>query len=257
MTASTLDPSSPPETLLTVPLRNVVMDPVMQSREAMQSQRVRDYENAYRNGSRLPPVRAVVEADRDLDDFEGDCGLVLIDGWHRMQALRNIGAEEVEVLVVRVPANSTAHLLRWLGGRENFNHGVALSREDKRSLFKDYVKAGLHRKPMGLKSYREIAKDMPSVSHQTIERWMREDFPAVATKMGKDEESGECVRSGPPPATEMPSLDGRETQMILEDLFVQAQASGPRQRRTFITQLRQFLERLESGGSYLQKAVQR
>ncbi len=225
----------------------------MQSRVKMQPRRVREYETAYRNGSKLPPLRVVVEEHENLDD---EPSLLLIDGWHRMQALINIGADEAEVQVSRVQANCSPYLLRWMGGRENLSHGVSLDLKDKRSLFRDYVKAGMHRKPMGFKSYRDIAKDIPSVSHQTIARWMRMDFPSVAVRMSKDEVDVEYERSGtPPPLIDMPRLDGRKTRMIFEELLQQQQASSPRQRQTLLEQARRFVERLESGESFLTESV--
>lgn len=257
MTVAELEKASSPEVLLTVPLHRVLMDETMQSRVKMQPGRVREYETAYRNGGKLPPLRVVIEEHRNLED---EPTLVLIDGWHRMQALLNSGAKEVEVLVVRVPSNCSPHLLRWMGGSENLKNGVPLDAKDKRSLFRDYVRAGMHRKPMGVKSSRDIAKDIPSCSHQSILRWMQKDFPAIYARMGRDDrDDGDTGRehSGPPPAIDMPKLDGRKTRMIFEDLIQQSQAADGRQRQKLLEQAREFVKRLESGESFLAQTVQR
>ncbi|WP_156823369.1 hypothetical protein [Woodsholea maritima] len=109
---------------------------------------------------------------------------VLIDGHHRYLALSKAGITRtlVEVLShVKTPQEA-----KLASGEANWETRLALSAKERREVFRAYVKAKRHRKgKSGLKSYREIAKELPGLKKSTLNDWMRQDFPSVAAAMRK------------------------------------------------------------------------
>jgi hypothetical protein len=77
-----------------VPLAALVMHPEYQIRGKQVSPRdsaVRAYMGAYRAGVAMPPIQVI----------EHDDAYVLVDGWHRVTALKAIGWETVEAEVIQ------------------------------------------------------------------------------------------------------------------------------------------------------------
>ena len=119
-------------------------------------------------------------------------------------------------------------------------------------MFRAFVKAKQHRKPNGrLKSYREIAAEIGGTkSHNTINNWMREDYPAIARAMGGADGPG----SGGPR-----DHGGRHPEAELFDSGVRgaknasAAARGilnPQMRGQLVEALRTGLHTAETAGPY-------
>jgi hypothetical protein len=71
-----------------------------------------------------------------------------------------------------------------MAASENMSHGLPLRKSELHHVFRAYVSSRQHLKKRGIKSYREMAKDLPGVSHNTIRNWMQKDFPKIAARMG-------------------------------------------------------------------------
>lgn len=170
--------------IMEIRIREIVRDPTLQVRKEMSRETIRNYETAYHNQVELPPLVVTPRPGT----FPTDSAYLLLSGFHRFEALKNIGQEKIKAKVIETPLDTSPHVLRWIGGRENLTNGLSLKKKDLRELFRAYVKAGMHREGSSLKSYRTIAKELALVTHQTLHNWMREDFPSVFKAMRKVEQ---------------------------------------------------------------------
>jgi hypothetical protein len=82
-------------------------------------------------------------------------------------------------------------------------HGLSLTRKEKREAFKAFVRARQHVTGARFRTYEEIAVACPNCGGaSTMHRWMKEDFPKVAAQIsggrldearpeaGRDEDEG-------------------------------------------------------------------
>lgn len=213
------------EALKTIALGDIELNPILQARAEMKPQTLKDYEKAYSNGAKFPPLLVA-----EITDYKGDCAYLLLDGWHRRQAMENINwGHPVEVKAVKIPIGTPMEQLIFLGGRENLSNGLPLSSKDKRALFKVYVKGKFNRTGRSYKSYREIASDLKTVTHQTLHTWMKQDFPAIAKRMSevyKGEEDAPSSASGTGHVLAvMPDLATKDLGLIALDIIEWAKAS--------------------------------
>lgn len=223
-------------------LSDIHMDAAIQSRDEMSPQQVKNYGTAYRNGAAFPPLVVTTRPG----DFPGCPSYLLLDGFHRYQAILNIGGQYVEVKVIETPIDATPHQLRWLGGRENLRNGLPLKTKDKRELFKSYIKAGQHREGRRFKSSREIASELMFCTHQTVLDWMKRFFPSVyrAMKKGGDKVNNKAEGTGNR-LVDMPDLSDREFQLFRQDLIELAKASNSDRRYAIRQQLMELLNHLQ------------
>lgn len=155
---------------LRLPIDQIARDNKFQVRNKLNEATVKRYENNYRSGREMPPVRVALVNDVPI----------LVDGWHRLKALENLGKADVEAQV----QNATRREALWMAASANLDHGLPLKASELRAVFRAYIKADRHVLPKGaLKSYREIASDLGK-PHGTIYNWMKKDFPRVAAKLG-------------------------------------------------------------------------
>lgn len=171
---------------ITINLDALVLDPSTQIRSKTFMAMAREYREAMRAGAHFPPVTV---AQVDPEDHER--GFVLIDGWHRVTATKELGRGTIDAVVAE---GATPEQYRWLAAQSNRTHGLRLDRKDRREVFRAYVQAGQHRTGRGrqIKSAREMARDLEGiVSDRRIPEWMRQDFPHIhkAMKGGGIEEN--------------------------------------------------------------------
>ena len=146
----------------------IVVDDSLQVRHRLDLGTVQKYAEAYRAGVVLPAVKVAL--------FEGTIPM-LVDGWHRLAALRKLGIGTVEVEVVAQKA--TMREIRWLAAEANTKHGLPLTRKEMENVFKAYVQAGKHWKKGRLKPWREISRELGGRSHNTIGSWFKKHFPKI------------------------------------------------------------------------------
>ncbi len=218
------------------------MDVAIQTRIEMEPQQIKTYGTAYKNGAKLPPLLVTERPGK----FPGIPSYLLLDGFHRYQALMNNGQRTVEVKIIDTPQDATPHDLRWLGSRENIKNGLPLKSKDKRATFRTYVRAAMHRKGRAVKSLREIAADLTFCTHQTVSNWMRKDFPSVYRAMQKvGEEVDNKAEGTGNRLVDMPDLSEREFRLFSLDLITKALASDNATRYALTQKIRELLSQLE------------
>ncbi len=115
----------------------------------------------------------------------------IIDGWHRATAALELGKELIEAKIITV--SGTEELL-WLASRANLLHGEKLSQKEKRTAFRNYLKAKQHRHPGPrggrangkIKSAREMAVDLGGIAHKTVLKWLRADAPMTYQQLQRE-----------------------------------------------------------------------
>lgn len=159
-----------------VSLEAFEIDHKIQPRAYLSRDAVRRYKQVYRaNSDGLPPIK--------LGRLPSG-SLVLIDGFHRVEAAKEAGLTSLRAETVE----TTMGLARWLAVDANISHGVPIPRSQKRDVFKRFVQARQNQRLDGtLMSSREIARKLPLASHATMLAWMKEDFPKIhAAMVGAD-----------------------------------------------------------------------
>ncbi len=165
--------------VLRVKLSDVVAREAWQVRAKTYEETVKTYYAIYkRDMDTLPPI-LVAEVNGTL---------LLVDGWHRLEALKLLGCETASVVLFK----ATEEEAQWRAASANLTHGLPLKARELRNVFKAYVKAKQHRRRgRGIKSYREMAADLGNrVSYNTVRNWMRSFYPAIFTQLsgaGADE----------------------------------------------------------------------
>jgi hypothetical protein len=159
-----------------ISIDQLVLDPAFQVRNKLNEQAIGKYKEAYRLDRQLDPIRVA--------DVGGM--LILVDGWHRVTALKQLGNAYVDAEIVPMSRDDAL----WAASIANAKHGVPLSKEEHVNVFRNYIATGRHIKdegPTGIthKSYREIADELPiNRSYGTIRNWMNELYPDIAKAMG-------------------------------------------------------------------------
>ena len=154
----------------TVRIADLLRDDRFQVRQRLDGGTIARYSRAMAAGSEFPPVTVAL-----VDGVP-----VLVDGWHRVEALLAIDRHVVEAEVIKATEQEAV----WMAASANMSHGLPLRRAELRHVFRAYVSSRQHLKKRGIKSYRDMAKDLPGVSHNTIRNWMQKDFPKIAARMG-------------------------------------------------------------------------
>lgn len=170
-----------PNPIVTVPVADIATRADWQVRDQINPALVRDYITHYVHGANMTPLR--------LADVGGV--LVLIDGWHRLLAQKQLGRDAVEATIEELSEADA----QWQAAMANTRNGARLTRQsEKRRVFELYIRQGRNRVGQrGLKSYRDIAKDLGGLaSKSSIENWMKKAFPKIAAKMrsGRDDSTG-------------------------------------------------------------------
>lgn len=180
---------------------------------------VNRYQRAMQAGEEFPPLVVAEVAG----------ALVLVDGFHRRDALEGLGREDAPAEIV--PCGSLKEA-RWLGFKANLRHGLPLKSKHLRPALSAYIGADMHRAHGRLKSYRGIATDLPGVSHSTIRRWIEKDFPGLFAEMGgEDGEAAGGLHDGAPVPTPEENLVEEARAHIAEArALLQGLPSAMRQR---------------------------
>lgn len=152
-----------------VHLADIVKRPGWQVRKGLSAGTVDRYAAIFKAGGDMDPV-ALAQVGKVL---------VLLDGAHRMEALRALGRDTVEATVAKM----TETQAQWAAARANLEHGQPLKKAELREVFRHYIATKQHRPGRGrAKSLRDIARDIPGLTHGTVRNWMRADFPDLYRK---------------------------------------------------------------------------
>jgi hypothetical protein len=194
-----------------------------------------EYVQKYRAGIDLPPVTVAVVNGAPT----------LIDGWHRTDALAALGREEVDAIMLGTLTEATA---RWMAYEANMGHGRKLMGDQWRGAFVAYMEAGEYRRgKLGVKSLREIARELGGRSHNTIGDWMREDYPHLAGRWFGSEEVSKVKRGDKRVSADFATA----TRNALEQAGAAFHGvTDPRERGRLIETARAVVKRMEEGGPW-------
>lgn len=199
MPTSTVEKALPKPTK--VALKEVAIVASIQPRERMSRDTVQKYTRLYRfSPGQLPPIT--------LGRLAGRRKLVLIDGFHRIEAAREANLTH---LLAYVYDTDEAGAM-WLAASENTKHGLPLKGRERRKVFQRFVNAGLNRRDDGtLMSTRVLSETLGLGSHATMMNWMKQDFPRIAAEMR---------RRDPDEIDEAPEADqARQEDQLLQNVY--------------------------------------
>ncbi|RAI44798.1 ParB N-terminal domain-containing protein [Rhodoplanes roseus] len=220
-----------------VEVDDIVVRPEWQVRDRFDQRLCWDYVTAYANGAAMPPIQ--------LARVNG--ALILMDGAHRLAAQQHMKREAVEAVVTDLSEDEA----RWQAALANTRNGARLRQSEKRTVFDVYMAQGRYRKGRGVKSYREIAREMGGLaSKSAIEKWMKKDHPKIAKRMA----SARDFTAGPDAPAERPptpyervvgSIEGVARQAVAE-----ARALCPTARLALAARLRKAAQALTEAGPW-------
>ena len=154
-----------------IPIRDIIIRPeVFQVRlDELRKDVVRDYMSAYQRGDNMPPVRVA--------DLKGV--YYLIDGFHRMEALKWLHRDRVNAEIIPVKNEKEA---RWLAVKCNSVHGLRLTGKDRAKAFDIFIKAKGHLvdgKSGCFKPIRQMARDFGLWSNVTTGNYLKKHYPSI------------------------------------------------------------------------------
>lgn len=114
----------------TVPVEDIILDERLQARAEIHTEAVTEYAEAYRTGAKLPP----------LDVYRVSGKLYLVDGFHRIAAVRVAGQTFARV---RVVGDGTIDDAVWHATAVNATHGLRRSNADKRRAVLLALRSGI------------------------------------------------------------------------------------------------------------------
>jgi hypothetical protein len=159
-----------------VALDRIITNDDLQIRYRFSEPTAERYRKAMDAGTVFPPLLVAAVGQSE--------GLLLIDGFHRLDAMRRMFSppSDIEVEIVGVRTMEDA---RWLAAKANLKHGLPLKPKELREVFRAYVRANqyLDARTRRLQSYREMATIL-GCGRSTLHRWMEKDFPRVFRQMG-------------------------------------------------------------------------
>jgi hypothetical protein len=235
---------SSPSSFQRIQIDQLVLDREFQVRNNLNKGAIGRYKEAYRFGHVLAPVRVA-----DVDGM-----LILIDGWHRVTALRELGELYVDAEIEPMSRDEAL----WAASTANANHGVPLSRAEHLNVFKNYIATGRHIKGKGgftgtrYKSYRDMAGELPiNRSHGTIRNWMNEHYPEIAKAIGGTGTASDA------PYDFRASKDDKKRQQphnvarLANELFTHFQSVGDAEERgLIIVEVRDLLARMQGSSGW-------
>jgi len=222
-------------------LTAIVQDPNLQARNMLDKSTVEQYAAAYQAEAAMPPVRVAM-----VDGLH-----MLVDGWHRVAALRSLNCTSVQAEVTESKASEA--LLAAMTA--NLKHGLPLKPRERnnaiRKALSAYISARKHL--MGkkhLKPLREIADDLGNhVSHSTIRNWLWKDHRKIAVRYGDGKPYENNGGSRPFKLSVLtPELVCRgsiDNVLAAYQGVIDSEAKGK-----LIGLMRETLERMEKGGNW-------
>jgi hypothetical protein len=219
----------------TIKIADIAIRDDWQVRGKLDNAAVSRYKNIYKNGGTMPPIRIALVAGT----------LRLVDGWHRLEALRLLGHDEVLADIVEMTLSDA----RWAAASANLTHGLPLKSKEVRNVFNAYITSRQHYKANGrTKSYRDIAADLNGVvTYRTLNRWMEEDHPKIAKEMSSRHGGADKAHyhdGGPPKVDCITPLQAALES--LDNAIAEARAMSPEERRELLDYARRLLGRLET-----------
>lgn len=225
--------TTPEANTQTIRLASLVINDAFQIRLKPDKATVERYRQCYKAEVPMPPIKVALV----------DGAPVLVDGFHRVEAMRRVGIISTEALV----AEATRTEARWMAAEANLAHGLPLKPSEVRRVFKAYVRARKHYAGKGkLKSYRTIAQDIGR-HFTTIRAWMLEDFPKIA-----EQYSGEQPGHAEGGLKEKQKASFREitTARLVEAVAASRGILSPQERAEVIREFQEATKAVAEGGPW-------
>lgn len=227
-----------------IKLEDVVVDPRLQSRVGLSDKTIEEYAELYDEGVKFPPV-TVMAIDNQF---------LLIDGFHRVEALKKLGDYEVEAVVVEGSSFDDALMASWAANKA---HGLTRTNADKRHVAMQILSYA----PAANWSDRQIAKHI-GTSHVFV--WqVRQDMkkPEAEVKdTPKKEKKLETVVEAPlvdekPEENEMIQTLVEENDRLRESIALGTMSEEDREAgKTMIEDLRAEIKLLQVELSAVKKS---
>lgn len=167
-----------------VPIKDIVLRDDWQVRGKLLSWLVAKYAVVMASGTEMPPLT--------LARING--ALVLVDGWHRLAAAKQLRRTDVVATIEDMNEKEA----EWAAALANTTHGQPLRREERFKVFQRYMDEKRYLvSPRGqrVKTTTEMVKDLNGLySRSGVHKLIRDNYPNVASRMSRG--SGE--RRGPP-----------------------------------------------------------
>ncbi len=157
-------------------LSELVFDRSLQPRERLSQRNVARLSERIEAHTELDPIRVADVAGR----------LLVIDGWHRAEALRRCSGElsdeliDIDCLIAPMTLEEAARAAL----DANEKHGEPLKKADNKRRFLVFMAGKGHLQGARYRSYRDIGARL-QIPFKTVERWMKSHFPKVASAMSK------------------------------------------------------------------------
>lgn len=204
----------------TVPVEDVILDERCQARATIDPDTIREYAEAYKAKTKLPPV----------DVFRVAGKLYLVDGFHRFAALRSAGDTFARV---RVVGDGSLDEAVWHATSVNATHGLKRTNADKRRAVTIALRSAIGCE----QSSRTIAEHV-GVDHKTVERVRAEiedvgNFPTSpktrTDKLGRQQPAKRPRRDVGKSATSEPQSSAPEIDSVddVPDPLLYPHEKGP------------------------------
>ena len=224
-------PWQQPEGSLPVDVERITRDAALQVRSGVDHATARKYASEMKAGAKFPPVE-LAEAE--------DGTLLLIEGWHRMEAAHVINGQKTVEAITR--AMSRQEAMGW-ARMTNLTHGKPLADGDRRRALALYIKGRKHRTAKGLKTYREIEGEL-FIKRTTLHRWMAKDHPKIAREMARDQPESSNA-DAPPMHDPEPETVRRIEQTLRDALALYGNLRTPNMRGRAEVACKELLEEMQ------------
>jgi ParB-like nuclease domain len=214
--ALTADPS-----VTRLQIAQIKIDRTLHARDNYSETTIDDYVGLDALGVVLPPITIIwIETENQY---------VLIDGHHRLEARKQVGDTEIDVIVVK--GNRTDAIK--LAATSNISHGLPRTHADKRKAIKMLLEDGV----LASFSNRRIA-EMLQVHHETVGtvRHELEDIGTIPQQKIRTSKNGDQrgVKSVDTPATEIASSAKSQpvdqNDFVVPDVHTSAPDQAPKNR---------------------------
>jgi len=104
---------------------------------------------------------------------------VVVDGFHRLEALRRAGAKKVKAIIT----DGTKKEAIKEAARANTEHGLPVRKKDERNTLKSFMDAGCYQTAEGHLEITAIKDTLRfTASDRTMRRWIQADTPSIYSK---------------------------------------------------------------------------
>lgn len=116
-------------------IKDLVKDPKFQMRNDLNDQVIARYVTVLKSEKEMPSIKVAL-----IDDM-----YLLLDGWHRVEASKELGRHKIKAIVLNVSKTEAL----WIAASANLEHGLQLKSRELKNVFKAYIRSKQHVLPTG------------------------------------------------------------------------------------------------------------